>query len=105
MAENRKHPRKVVEAPVAFQIGDGPLVEATCHDVSLGGMFIDTPSPPAYGTSVVVHVHLPGLPAETAIASTVRWCKPQGMGVQFGRMGARETHALTLLLTSDGGEG
>ena len=44
-------------------------------------------------------MRLPGLKDEVAIDAVVRWAKPAGMGVQFGRMGARETHALTLLLT------
>ncbi len=36
---------------------------------------------------------------EAEIEAIVRWCKPTGMGVQFGVMGARETHALTTLLS------
>ena len=37
---------------------------------------------------------------DSAIDAVVRWAMPTGMGVQFGRMGARDTHALTLLLVS-----
>lgn len=99
MAENRQHPRKQVTSPIAFQIGDGPLIEAESQDISLGGMFINTPEPAPYGASIKVYINLPGLKQETVIDAIVRWNKGSGMGVHFGRMGARETHALTLLLS------
>src|SRR5262249_47746376 len=82
VAENRKHPTKDDEAPVGSRVRGGQLVEATCRDVSLGGMFIDTPSPEPYGTAVEVFIRLPGLPSDTQIATVVRWSKPTGMGVQ-----------------------
>ncbi len=99
MSENRQHPRRAVATDVAFQIGAGPRVEARCRDVSLGGMFIETPEPSPYGTPLRVYARLPGLRGEVVIECIVRWAKPDGMGVQFGSMGARETHALTLLLS------
>jgi hypothetical protein len=99
VTEHRKHPRKAIESEVAFQIGAGPRVEARCRDVSLGGMFIDTEAPPPYGAPVRVFLRLPGLAGEVTIESIVRWSTRAGMGVQFGVMGARETHALTRLLT------
>jgi type IV pilus assembly protein PilZ len=37
---------------------------------------------------------------EAVVDAVVRWSKPDGMGVQFGVMGARETHALTQMLSS-----
>ncbi len=100
MAENRKHPRKLIETHVAFQVGDGPLVEAHCRDVSLGGMFIHTDAPLPYGAKVRLYLRLPGLREEAVVDAVVRWSKPDGMGVQFGVMGARETHALTQMLSS-----
>jgi PilZ domain len=94
--DNRKYPRKAVEAIVAFQAGEGPRVDARCRDVSLGGMFIETSPPLPYGAKLRIYLPLPGLDA--GIECVVRWAKPDGMGVQFGAMGARETHALTRLL-------
>jgi type IV pilus assembly protein PilZ len=97
--DNRQHPRKDIHPPVAYQLDDGPRVDATCENLSLGGMFLRTTGPiPAFGTPVTVFVHFPGLKQETAIKSIVRWSKPGGIGIQFGVMGARETHALTQLL-------
>ena len=98
MTENRKHPRKAIEAPVAIQIGEGARIDATCHDISVGGMYIETSATAKYGAKIKVFLMLPGLKQETAVEATVRWVKPGGMGVQFAMMGARETHAITELM-------
>lgn len=99
MAENRQHPRRSVQVPAAFRVADAERVEATCTDVSLGGAYLETPIPAAYGAQIVVYLPLPGFKGEAALSSTVRWVKKgEGMGVQFGVMGARETHALIALL-------
>lgn len=98
MSDSRQHPRKVIHPPVAFQVGEGPRIDGVCENISLGGMYIQTPNPVAFGTALVVFVQLPGLKQEVAVKSIVRWTKPDGMGVQFGVMGARETHALTQLI-------
>ena len=66
-------------------------------DISLGGMFVETAEPPAFGADVVVHVTLPGQKAAFALPAVVRWLGGGGMGVQFGLLGARETHAITEL--------
>jgi type IV pilus assembly protein PilZ len=98
--EKREHPRRSVEADMAFQAGEGPRIEARCRDLSLGGMFIETPDPLPYGAVVRVFLRLPSLRGEANIEAVVRWSKPGGMGVQFGRMGARETHGLTELMSA-----
>ena len=84
---------------MTFQSGDGPRVEARCRDISLGGVFVETGSPLPYGAEVRLFIALPGLIQGPGIAGVVRWSKPTGMGVQFGVMGARETHALATLLS------
>jgi hypothetical protein len=96
--ENRQYPRRQVTAPIAFQIGDGPWIEAESHDISIGGMFIETTEPASYGAKVQIYIQLPGLKQETLIEAVVRWSKTTGMGVQFAMMGARETHALTRMI-------
>ncbi len=100
MAENRQHPRKPFEADVAFQVGDGPRIEARCRDISLGGMFVETSTPLTYGTAIRLWVRLPGMKVDSTIDAVVRWNMPTGMGVQFGTMGARDTYAITSLLAS-----
>lgn len=99
LSEKRRHPRKVVRMAVAFQVGDGPRVDAFSRDLSIGGMFITTETPAPFNASVNLYMKLPGVKQEVMVKATVRWMEPDGMGVQFGLMGARETHALTQLLT------
>ncbi|EYF08651.1 Hypothetical protein CAP_2511 [Chondromyces apiculatus DSM 436] len=74
-------------------------MEANCRDISLGGMFVETTTQVPFGATVTLYLPLPGM-HNTTIKATVRWTKPDGMGVQFGVMGARETHALMLFLGS-----
>ncbi len=100
MQDHRKHPRRTIELSVAFRIGDGPRIDATCRDISLGGMFIETTSPAPFGAKIEVLLALEGLKQAASIPSIVRWTTSEGMGVQFGVMGARETFALTQLLGS-----
>jgi len=98
LVESRKYPRQSIRMNVSFRSPGGTLVQATCRDLSLGGMFVETDQPAAFGASVEVVVQFPGLKGDTTIGSTVRWTSNEGMGVQFGVMGARETHALTELM-------
>ncbi|AKT43137.1 PilZ domain-containing protein [Chondromyces crocatus] len=98
MRDHRQHPRKFVQSTVAFETAEGARIEATCRDISLGGMFIETTTPTRFASKLTLYMPLPGLP-NTVIHATVRWTKPDGMGVQFGVMGARETHALMKLVS------
>jgi len=99
VSEKRRHPRKVVRIAVAFQHGDGPRIDAFSRDMSIGGVFVETSSIPPFGAVVTLFMHPPSAKQEIALKATVRWTEPDGMGLQFGLMGARETHALTQLLT------
>jgi Tfp pilus assembly protein PilZ len=100
VAENRQHPRKPIQLPVGFQIGGGDIVEAWCTDISLGGMYVETDTPAAYGAQLVVYIELPGMKEDAALGATVRWVKKgQGMGLQFGMMGARETHGILTVVS------
>ena len=96
MVEQRRSHRSPLEAPARItQKGGGTDASGTARDISVGGMFIATPSPLPFGTNVVVHVHIPGYKDEIAFPGVVRWTRADGMGVQFGLLGARETHAIT----------
>jgi hypothetical protein len=105
LPEHRQHPRRSVHPFTAWAFPGKPQTEAHCRDISLGGCFLEVESPPAFGTPVMVFVELPGLtddegrPTPAVITATVRWTTPHGMGVQFGPMGVRETHALIQMLS------
>ncbi|MBV9946840.1 MAG: PilZ domain-containing protein [Myxococcales bacterium] len=105
MAELRRHPRAPLDVAVEFTAqGSVERTPGRCRDVSLGGMFIQTAQPLPFGMSLVVHVLFPGQRAAFALPAVVRWTRAkQGMGVQFGLLGARETHAITGLTRSAGG--
>jgi PilZ domain-containing protein len=91
--EKRQHQRVDVRFEVVCVREGQPDIKALARDVSLGGMFIELTPVPVFGVSfdVVVEamaarsLHLP---------VTVRWVTPEGCGVQFGLLGAYETHAL-----------
>ncbi len=84
---------------MVVQLKDGASVTARSCDVSQGGMFLESDAQLAFGTEVTLVCSLPRLP-DARLPSVVRWTKPGGFGVQFGLLGARETHALGLLVRS-----
>jgi len=71
--------------------------QAPSRDISLGGMFLDGLCPVRIGTEVTLSFELPRL-GEVKIPGFVRWTTPTGFGVQFGLIGARETHAVGALI-------
>jgi type IV pilus assembly protein PilZ len=98
VVELRRYQRAPIDVSVEFVAkGASERAKGRAKDISLGGMFIETAAPPAFGAELVVHVTLPGQRAAFAMPGVVRWLGGGGMGVQFGLVGARETHAITEL--------
>ncbi len=98
MEEKRSHRRVTLQTEITCTPEGGDAFVATCHDISLGGMFINSESPqPAFGTKLTVQITLPGQRGPLQLPCVVRWNKSDGFGVQFGLLGARETHAITRL--------
>ncbi len=94
--EQRRFGRLQVDVQVEFTPRDSwEKVPGVAKDISLGGMFIETAFPAGFGTAVLVGFTLPGLRKPLLVSGTVRWTSKSGMGVQFGPLGARETHAIT----------
>jgi Tfp pilus assembly protein PilZ len=97
--ELRRHHRVPFSEPVVFaRKGSESRVSGQSHDISIGGMFIQTQSPAPFGAEVVIHLHVPGEASAFALPAIVRWTEPGGMGVQFQPLGARETHSITELV-------
>jgi hypothetical protein len=96
--EKRRHFRKQVSIDVECNVAGGPRVPGVCRDFSLGGLHVHTTAPSPFGANITVHMKLDGMPAESALPGIVRWVKAGSMGVQFGLLGARETHAITQML-------
>lgn len=97
MPELRRHPRKPLRTPLAVVGPDGARLEGHSRDLSIGGMFVETSPALPFGTNVRVEIALP-LVGTVALPAIVRWLTPQGLGLQFGLLGVRETHAITALL-------
>lgn len=99
MVELRRYQRAPIDVPVEFVAkGSKERVGGRAKDISLGGMYVLTDTPLPFGAELVVHVTLPGQRAPFALPAVVRWARTSdGMGLQFGLLGARETHAITEL--------
>ncbi|MCC6213458.1 MAG: PilZ domain-containing protein [Polyangiaceae bacterium] len=95
MTEKRAHPRVPCTLEVRC-VGHGIDVVCQSRDVSVGGMFLHAEGAPAFGVELRVRFTHKGQTLE--VPAVVRWAAPDGFGVQFGLMGARETHALTELM-------
>jgi|ERR1700728_2248109 Tfp pilus assembly protein PilZ len=96
MVDHRRSHRSPLDAAVLVRQKSGAEpVAGSARDISVGGMFIETPSPFPFGTEVVIQMRLPGHKDEMALPGVVRWTRADGMGIQFGLLGARDTHAIT----------
>lgn len=95
-ADKRRFQRVRFEEPVVIDVEDDWTTLGTAGDVSVGGIFVeavDSAMSIPFGANVVVHVRVSG--EILALSGVVRWTRNGGIGVQFGLLGARETHAIT----------
>jgi hypothetical protein len=100
VSDKRSHPRVPISVEVTCEVVGGVAVRGISRDISIGGMFIESETPVTFGTELEIHIRLPNTKAESVLPGTVRWLNPGGFGVQFGLLGARETHAISELLKS-----
>ena len=102
MDENRRHKRTPIDIPVEFVRANADAStdaadRGRAADLSLGGMFVETQRAYPFGTQLQVRMALvPGKPP-SLLPAIVRWADADGMGLQFGLLGARDTHAITEL--------
>jgi type IV pilus assembly protein PilZ len=98
VVELRRYQRASVDLAVEFAAKGSPKrFSGRAKDLSIGGMYVQTATPLPFGSEVVVHLVLPGQKAPMELPAVVRWSRTEGMGVQFGLLGARETYAITEL--------
>jgi hypothetical protein len=98
--DKRSHPRVPLRADVTCEVSGGASILGSAKDISVGGMYIESGTAVSFGTEVSIVVRLPNTKADVRLPGTIRWLKPGGFGVQFGLLGARETHAISELLKS-----
>jgi hypothetical protein len=97
--EKRRHFRKLAGYAVEFSVSEGSRQQGVCRDFSLGGMHIQTAQPAPFGANVTIYLQLKGSQTLSALPGIVRWVKADEMGIQFGLIGARETYAITEMLS------
>ncbi|MCC6648810.1 MAG: PilZ domain-containing protein [Polyangiaceae bacterium] len=101
MVDKRQHPRSPVTLDASVRRSTGEAHEARVVDLSFGGAFVEIAAPFAFGDEVTLSLELPEL-GRSELPATVRWTKPGGVGLQFGLLGARVTHALGALVARAG---
>lgn len=97
MQDKRVHPRVPIDVDVVCELPDGRALPGVAKDISVGGMFVECGETIPFGGEVSIVGKLPGAAAQLRLPGVVRWAKPGGFGVQFGLLGARETHAIARL--------
>lgn len=100
MQDKRSHPRVPVSAEVTCEVSGAASIIGRAKDISIGGMFIESEEVVSFGLEVTIVLRLPNTKADSRLPGIVRWIKPGGFGVQFGLLGARETHAISELFKS-----
>jgi hypothetical protein len=92
--EKRAHSRINYSTEVTCTTEGGAVVTGTTRDLSVGGAFVESQDIPAFGSKVVVSLSVPGH-GELKLNGIIRWTKPDGFGVQFQLLGAKETYIIT----------
>ncbi|HYJ09513.1 MAG TPA: PilZ domain-containing protein [Polyangiaceae bacterium] len=100
MHDKRTHPRVPINADVMCEVSGGASITGRAKDISIGGMYIESEVSVSFGTQVTIVLRLPNTKADSKLPGIIRWLKPGGFGVQFGLLGARETHAISELFKS-----
>ena len=93
----REHQRVAANVPAECRCG-GTAFSGVATDVSLGGVFIETEHRPDFGSEIGVELQIGGKLGKISCTGTVRWSSARGFGMQFGLLGARETHGLITLV-------
>lgn len=97
MTDLRRYERAPFVSDLVFRTSEDGEHPGRARDISLGGMFITTDEAPPFGTTVVIKLTLPDAKTQLELPAIVRWSGTGGMGVQFGALGALETHHITEL--------
>ncbi|MFZ5895981.1 MAG: PilZ domain-containing protein [Myxococcota bacterium] len=100
MVEKRGHPRTAISAVVTCHRKDGTSFEGRSKDISIGGMYLFATEPVTFGAELTIEISLPRTKGALRLPGIVRWIDQGGFGVQFGLLGARETHAISQLIRS-----
>ena len=106
--DRRGHTRLALNANVSLESNSNFFAGFT-ENISEGGVFVSTLSPPSEGETVVLKIKVAGA-GEVAVPGVVRWLRTgedghyTGCGVQFEHLTEQAKHALDHLVKSLGRE-
>jgi hypothetical protein len=98
LEDKRHYSRVPIDVSLTCECAGAPSFQASGKDISVGGMFINSSTQPSFGTELIVVCRLPGAKRDLRLPAVVRWTKTDGFGVQFGLLGALETHLISELM-------
>lgn len=93
MHEKRAHSRVQLRVEVSCTTEGGAVLSGVTRDLAVGGAFVESTEIPAFGSKVSLSFKIPGT-EPLRVSGIVRWTKPEGFGVQFQLLGAKETWIL-----------
>lgn len=94
---HRRRARVVVDLAVAFMTtDDGRTFAGVARDFSFDGLFVASRDVLPIGAVLVIVMSLFG--HQLALPGTVRWQRPDGMGIELGPLGERECAAISQFL-------
>ncbi len=100
MNQNRQHTRLDFGTALEIHVDDQSQPGRSLN-ISTGGIFIDTAPLPEFGTKLILHIKLPGIPDKCKIPCIVRWKKEgEGAGLQFEKLRPIEVWAVNKLVKS-----
>ncbi len=97
MRGKREHQRSELDAEVLATSRDGQSWTTRAVDISLGGMFLSGEPRAPIGAEIAMTFDMPHL-GRVTLPAFIRWSSARGFGVQFGPIGARETHVIGRLV-------
>ena len=90
--ERRKHPRKGCSIPVT--VGTWRVFTNHIRNISMGGVFIETPAVFTRGENLTLIFSLPNKDGPVRITGHVVWRTPEGIGVEFKQPLSKELQEL-----------
>lgn len=98
MQEQRRYQRAPLHANITVT-HNSQAISGTSMDISVGGMFIQLEDEIPFGAEIQITMPSPiDAQALLTMPAKVRWTRAGGMGIQFGLLGALETHAIVEFL-------
>jgi type IV pilus assembly protein PilZ len=99
VTEKRKFPRTTVDLEGTLLV-DGAHEETRVkvRNLGIGGLFLTANISLSFGAKVTVTIDFPAPVGRLVFPAVVRWRDNDGTGLEFGLLGAKQTHAIAQLM-------